>query len=282
MKRGWMIGMAAGILAGLIAGCGAAGGGKAESVPEPSAAQAAETEPVTVQVRVLCENARAEVELELPEGVSYDRSWEAELFDVTEGREKERLGTVRGYGKWFYVTEYAAYHCQEADLAEEPWLLRAEVRAEDGAPVSGAGEGEIRGLLPPEEGPVIGDDLETGRIVDLTWSGFADYAEGNFTYSFTKEGEEYRFRANYSVPSGWKVRDESLTQEEWDELMEFLLAGELRRHYVQDPELEILDGSDDGFRLTWEGMKEHEFRYEFIPEDRDAFEEWILALRDSL
>ena len=64
--------------------------------------------------------------------------------------------------------------------------------------------------------------------------------------------------------------------------MEFLLAGELRRHYVQDPELEILDGSDDGFRLTWEGMKEHEFRYEFIPEDRDAFEEWILALRDSL
>ena len=95
MKRGWMIGMAAGILAGLIAGCGAAGGGKAESVPEPSAAQAAETEPVTVQVRVLCESARAEVELELPEGVSYDRSWEAELFDVTEGREKERLGTVR-------------------------------------------------------------------------------------------------------------------------------------------------------------------------------------------
>lgn len=280
MKRGWMIRMAAGILAGLLAGCGAAGGNQAESapaVPEASAPQAAE--PVKVQVLILCENARVEVELQLPEGTSYDRSWEAVLCDVTPGRETELLGTARGYGQRFYVTNYAAYHCQEAELAEEPWLLRAEVRAEDGSPVSGSGEGEIRNILPPEEGPVIGDDLRTDQIVSLTWSGFADYAEGNFNYTFAKEEDEYRFRANYADGSYWKEQDTALTEEEWNRLVKFLLKGKLRRNYVEDPEMEILDGSGEDFRLTWEGQTEQELYYGFYPEDGEAFRDWILEIR---
>ena len=60
-------------------------------------------------------------------------------------------------------------------------------------------------------------------------------------------GEEYRFRANYADGSYWKEQDTALTEEEWNRLVKFLLKGKLRRNYVEDPEMEILDGSGEDF-----------------------------------
>lgn len=58
-------------------------------------------------------------------------------------------------------------------------------------------------------------------------------------------------------------------------------TGSLKRRYIMNPEIEMLDGSEQSLTIEWEGKTPRDSYYEIVLNEnqKEAFDKWIEKIR---
>ena len=111
-------------------------------------------------------------------------------------------------------------------------------------------------------------DPET--INGLHYWGNGDSTELIFSYSLYQEDHQFLFEAEYWEEGNRIEIDTEVSEDIFEQIKPFL-KGTLQKRHVDDPELVILDGSEEQITLNRENQSELEKSwYEFIPEDKEG------------
>lgn len=173
----------------------------------------------------------------------------------------ETAGTTLG------LTDRIAWYYQEtlqSDSLRHPMDAIVKVKALKNGSTIAQGESEpmhLADLFPPKEAPQIGRDIPEKDITVFEWSSNGSSTELIYNYYVSFDPEEPVYYASWFGENG-NVDIETETDEEFRKaVFDLVVRGELYRKYVTDPDLEILDGSEENLRIEWNGMKDSEKSY---------------------
>ena len=230
----------------LLGACAAADHGKGEN---------------TMQVKLTNNDGWVYAEWERPEE---NCEYEVSLFE-------------KGNSDAFYKTETAgvtlglsdriAWYYQEtlqSDSFRHPMDLVVKTSALKNGKAIAQGESEpmhLEDLFPPKEAPQIGKDIPEEDITVFEWSSNGSSTELIYNYYVSFDPEEPVYYASWFGENG-NADIETETGEQFRKaVFDLIIRGELYRKYVEDPDLEILDGSEESLRIEWNGMKDSERSY---------------------
>lgn len=138
----------------------------------------------------------------------------------------------------------------------------------------------LTNVIPGAEVRTVGKDIASEDIISFAYSGSADYLQGNFGYYVYKslDGAEYEYR--YYDDNGERMDGEAiLAPEKWNELMALIEGAEVKRVRFGDPDLYMLDGSEQRMSISWDGMRNEDSATELVlsQEAREAVIAWLEA-----
>ena len=246
------------------------------------AAAAAADVPFTVELRESDGFIRAEW-TRLGDGFTYEVSV-CDRVESTEGEVSLQAFARRETdAASIALSDDVAWYYQESglDSVQYPMELVVTVVARRDGQRAAEGESNILGLtdfFPPEDAPAIGPDIPPGDITRFEWHSNGSYIEANFYFNVDLEGGAARLDAVYFDERGRHEIDAPAPESFRRELMDILCRGRLYRDYVMDPEIMILDGGDEYFRIEWKGMKASQRRYYRVAFDEADAEALSAAL----
>ena len=198
------------------------------------------------------------------------------LEAVDEKGNAEEVLRTEVYYHLFDADNYAAYACQEKGF---PYMMRIRVEYYSGGELAAEGISELfdpRELFPEKETLQFGTDIPLDSIKYISWDSAGMSIEANWHLGVSHYGDEYMF---YSSRAGKKDIEKKIKKSDWDQAVAIVAKGWMRRNYISDPELVILDGGGEGVAVSWQA-EEHEtlqtfYSYAANAETEEALEKWL-------
>lgn len=206
-----------------------------------------------------------------------EASYRVILEEVSEAGERLDLLSWEEEYPGTYGEDYVAYYCQEHGF---PQQIAFRIEACQGEDVKAAGQTEAvdpRQFFPEQEVLQIGSDVPLEKIDSFYWNTSGPSMEMNQRLDFNRTGEGCVLSGVYYDEQGRQVNvAKKCTEADWNELLQLLQQGRLERSYVSDPQIEMLDGSENFLKLTWEGMSEVQQKYySYRTEDPEVLQNWL-------
>ena len=182
------------------------------------------------------------------------------------------------------LLDYIAYACQEQGI---PGSMRIRIDAASDGEVFASGYTDAfdpRAFYPEKEELILGEDVLPEEICGFDYIGFADYVDGNFSYSIRKTEDGILYYASSPKINRDREIERKLSKTQWDRLMELIARGRIVRSRVDDPEMEVLDGSGSWMDVRWEGMTEMEkafYSFAISGADRTELEDFLTEAAQS-
>ena len=206
-----------------------------------------------------------------------ESSYRVILEEVTEaGEHLDVLSWESDYASC-YAEDRVAYYCQEHGF---PYRIAFRAEALQGEEVTAVGQTDTvdpREFFPEQEVLSIGSDIPLEKISGFYWNTSGPSLEMNQRLDFDKTEDGYVLSGVYYNEQGREVNvARKCTEADWNELLQLLPQGRLERSYVMDPEIEMLDGSENELKLLWEDMSEVQQKYySYRTEDPEALQNWL-------
>ncbi|MBR2989961.1 MAG: hypothetical protein IKF51_00695 [Solobacterium sp.] len=215
-----------------------------------------------------------------------DCTYEVTLYDQTGTDGETAFRTLTTESTAVLLTDELAWYLQEAglDSVSHPFDLIVVVTAyKDDRTIASVRSDAltVKDLLPPEEAPVLFEDIAREDITFFEWSSSGSSVDQIFNYSVVFEEGETQYYASYFGKNGQTERELLATDAFREELLDVIGRGTLYRDSVMDPEIEILDGGEEYCRIEWNGMKESErqyYRLRFSEEDEQEMQRLMLDI----
>ncbi len=226
-----------------------------------------------MNVRIEKEYGNALVSWEKPEGkeLHYDV-----LIRTVSGSDGGKTGnmvcTVPTEQESFYAGDYIAWYAQENEYYGP---MAVQVTAYDGETVIAQGDSETimaEECFPSVKELILGEDVKPEDITMISWSGTGEMIGDNFHITLLKEDDEYTLDGEFYDENGQHRAERTVEASVFEQAKNYLEGGRIVRKTVEDPEIIILDGSESGYQIWWNGMSElQRSRYEFLPAEA---QEW--------
>ena len=245
----------------------------------PVGCAGAKTELKPLKVEIDNTYGTAIVSWEKPEGE--DLHYELLIHTLSgsdAGKAGEKIAVLTTDQESCRIADHIAYYAQEKDYYGP---AAVQVTAYDGEKPAAQGESDVlmaEECLPAEKELFIGEDIDPADIILLSYSGSGESRSDNFTFCLTDDGDEITLEANISDETTDLDVYETVNREVFDKALTYLEGGKLVRKYVSDPELQMLDGSEQQFTVWWNSMTEVQRScYEFEPseENREKLKEYL-------
>ena len=213
-----------------------------------------------------------------------DCEYEVSLFEQGQSspfRKKITSGTTLG------LTDYIAWYYQEtlkSDSLQHPLDLVVKVKAVKDGRIIAQGESDpvhLSDVFPPEEVPQIGKEIPKEDITEFTWSSSGSEVFQIFNYSVSFDPEDPFYYASWFDEDGKHDVEKETGEEFRNRVLDLIAQGEMVREYVMDPDIEILDGSEESFRIRWKDMKGSEKQFCRLRFSGDQKKELLSVLRNG-
>ena len=191
----------------------------------------------------------------------------------------QKFCTVTQNETAFHGKDYVAYYAQENDYYGD---MKFEVSAYSDKREIAHGESEVfaaEEFFPKETELAVSEFMLDG-LESFSYTGSGDSAEMNFSYSLILEEDQLLISADYYDEENERIQvDKEAAKALLEELKPYLRNGILKRRYVMDPEIHMLDGSESSFDMRWKDMTRNERTwYRFVPEDQDELIRWLRSV----
>ncbi|MBQ7064804.1 MAG: hypothetical protein IJM90_07945 [Firmicutes bacterium] len=198
------------------------------------------------------------------------------------------IASLEPEGPRCIITDILAYYAQERELGGAEWTIRAEVIVRDTkGKILARNLSEqivLRDFFPPEEAPVLGQDIPLDKITSFSSSGSGSLAEDNYSYMLINDRSlgMITFHGSYILPTGSFTISKAITEKDWQRMIDYISHGTLYRGSITDPTLERLDGSDSYMSIEWEGMSRSDGYYNLsLPEEMtEEIHRWFMEFRE--
>ncbi len=125
----------------------------------------------------------------------------------------------------------------------------------------------IQEYFPSEKEKTIDADTVCG----ITYSGTGETKEQNFIFDIREEDGTYILMADFSDEEKRHEINKEVSEDVLQEIRRYVENGKIVRRVPADPELVILDGSEERFQVYWNEETDMEKNwYEFLPADSDT------------
>ena len=225
-----------------------------------------------------CEHGRIRLEWEESEGAQYRIA----VLGVDENGMEKELYENTIMSNVFYGEDLVAYSCQENGF---PYRMRFLVECILNDEVQTSGRSDVfdpKDIFPEKEILIIGEDIKTEDIDGFSWTTSGPYVEANQRIDFYREGDDHVLEGYY-YEDGKEIKlDRRLSEDEWIEFLAIISQGNVKRKYIMDPEIQVLDGSENYMKISWKSMSDIENRYYiFAPLDRESLIDWLKEKGDT-
>ena len=175
-------------------------------------------------------------------------------------------------------TSWLAYYCQEKEYFGK---LIYKVKAYDDNKLIAEGESEAfeaNVFFPEKKELVIGKDIPSDAITQIEYSGSGSSVEHIFRYTIMMDGT---IDMSYFGPNGSVEKEKAISEQDWNQVLAIIETGSLKRRYIMDPNIEMLDGSEKRLTIEWEGKAPRDSYYEVVFDEsaQERFNSWIEKIR---
>ncbi len=183
---------------------------------------------------------------------------------------------------YFNANRHISYYCQENEYFGY-FIYDVVAYVDDEIMASGSSEPFKGEDVFPIEKSIEMEGLE---INSFSYVSNADYVEGNFSFHILLQKDSIVLYATYfdGVTLDKKTVEKNITLEEWEGLLKLLKDGSLLRYKVSDPEIEMLDGTEEYFRLGWVKQTHQQENYiRFYPNNnKEEISKYLHDLANSI
>ena len=184
------------------------------------------------------------------EGDSF--TYEVSLKDTDHGRTITEFEIESSDVLWMNLSNRILYYLQENDLTSvNAELTVSEKEGKGKASVSFT----LNDFLPADQIRRIGTDIPLQEIEYISLNSVSDTAELCYSYYFRKDNDE-QWTASCSFCDEDTRREISgyIDNDTAAKILACLEGSELSRIYIEDPELQIMDGTDTNWTIKWKSM----------------------------
>ena len=195
---------------------------------------------------------------------------------------KKTEGTTLGLGDilaWYYQDTL------HSDSSAHPMDLVVKVKAVKNGKTTARGESEplpLSEFFPPEKAPQIGSDIRKEDITSFEWNSSGSSVDLIYNYSVSFDPEDPVYYASFFGEDGHYDGEKQCSEPFRNALLDVIGQGEMIRRYVMDPDIEILDGSEESFAIQWKNMKPSEKNYYRMRFNEQQKKELLALLRKEL
>lgn len=213
----------------------------------------------------------------VPDGAEAGTEYKVALI-LKDGSTASEFTTLANNALLF---DYAAHYLQEHGGTDISFSVKVQAVKDGRAFAEGKSEAyDLTALIPDSGERTVGNDIALDDILSFSYTGSADYIDGNFGF--------YVYKATYGADFEYSWFDEgdhiegeaTLTEADWDELMGLLNGLKLSAKSFADPEIHMLDGSESAMRISWLDMASEDGMTELKP-DGDTVKEIEAWLKDK-
>ena len=220
--------------------------------------------------------------------LTWDEPEEADTYDILiskhsgadGGAKAERIADTTCQSGYFQPSNYLAWYGYETGYFG-PVRFQVSAYAKNQLIAQGINDNlMIQDVFPPEEELFFGTDVKAEDIVSLQYSGSGSSMEDNFCFSVRKDGDEVRYMADYTDVTGSHADDYEIAEEIFERILPELENGRIVRRIPDDPEIEMLDGSETYFRIEWKDETElQKSWYRFEPDEEETIINYLKGIQ---
>ena len=132
-------------------------------------------------------------------------------------------------------------------------------------------------IIPARKQLLFGTDIDTNDILSFSYSGTGDSIELIFSYGVNVEDDRIIYTADFHDAKGKQHSvEKEISKDDWNALLEEITKGSMCLKHFMDPDLVILDGSEEWFTILFSDMDPaSEKLYGFVPQDRDKLTDML-------
>lgn len=126
-------------------------------------------------------------------------------------------------------------------------------------------------IIPARKELLFGQDVMADDIVSFAYSGTGDSVELIFNYSVHVDDDRIIYTADFHDQKGKEHSvEKEISKDDWTALLEEITKGSMCLKHFRDPDLIMLDGSEERLTILFSDMDPFmENLYSFIPNDRE-------------
>lgn len=202
---------------------------------------------------------------------------EVDTYRITlqkvEGDKVEGIATTETQYQPMGLGDQFFYYAQENNYYG-PMRFKVEALQKEKVIAQGVSDSfAVTDYYPQEEEISVPWDL----LTSFSYSGSGSSMEHLFDYSIRKEDGKFVYSGtDYSLEESEFLTE--ITETQWEKLKNILKLGHYVRKHYSDPEIEMLDGSEQHMRLEWKNQTTiQQDMYEFVLEDDkvSVLREWL-------
>ena len=219
--------------------------------------------------------SRCRCEWEEPEGRQGELWYTATVQAVSGQGSEDRISERCDY-PYFQADDYIAYTCQEYGFCD---AVSIKVEGFLGGEKVAEGFSESfdpRTVFPEKEELLFGTDSPIDSVYDVSVRSFGTAASDNWSVYAFNSGDEIQI---VSSEAGKEDVERKLSEEQWNELLSILSKGRMKRNYVSDPTIQMLDGGGGSITVSWSEGDYADFvsSYHFDADEtvRQELEDWM-------
>lgn len=178
---------------------------------------------------------------------------------------------IRTYAPYADALELTGYYVQENDYDGNLYFritasLDNETVLQEDSKLFATSD-----IIPARKELLFRTDIDPDDILSFSYSGTGDSVELIFSYGISVEDDGIIYRADFHDAKGKEHSvEKEISRDDWTALLEEITKGSMCLKHFRDPDLIMLDGSEERLTIIFSDMDPVvENLYSFIPEDRE-------------